>query len=645
MSNSIAQRVFDFLVKYPPFSFFDPDPLMQLSKAVNIKYYEAGEIIFEQESELQSQIFVVKDGAVALFRKQEDEERLVDVCDEGDVFGLRPFLADQTYYLTSRTEEETLIYAIDVKQFMEVIEQTPAASWFLAQSFAAGVRNIEEDQENQGRLLLPFSDGGAGVDSLAEVQELNINRTPVSCSPIFTIQAAAQVMSAQRVGSIIVVNEDHFPLGIVTNKDLGTKVATGQYAIEAPITSIMSSPVITAPPQLTISDAQMVVLDSGVRHLVITEDGTDQSRLIGVISQHDLLVSQGNQPAALLRGIRRGRELSTLNDIRMKAEGLLEKYIHQEVSIAFISKVMTKINDTLIRRVIQLSEQEMAAEGYGKPPVEYCFMALGSAGREEQLLRTDQDNAIVFEDVAKVELEETKKYFLKLAEKINHSLLQCGFDYCPADMMAKNPSWCLPLSGWKAQFSEWILEPTLQNILYCSIFFDYRPIWGNSKLTEALSQHIFQAIENQTVFLAFLAKSAVENPAPLSFFRGFMVERSGEHKNEFDIKKRAMMPLADAARVLILKANVPSVNNTFKRFDTLAELEPQNREVYEQAADAYEILIRYRTLQGLKQKNSGRYFSPSNLTKMQRMTLKNCFRPIRELQNLLSVRFQLGFIR
>ena len=237
-----------------------------------------------------------------------------------------------------------------------------------------------------------------------------------------------------------------------------------------------------------------------------------------------------------------------------------------------------------------------------------------------------------------------KAYFLKLAKKINTRLYECGFAYCPADMMAQNPAWCMPLKGWKKQFSEWIYKPTPQNILLCSIFFDYRPVWGEGTLSEALTEHIFESIDQQRIFLSFMAKIAVENPAPLGFFRGFMVERGGEHQNEFDIKKRAMLPLADAARVLVLHGKISGVNNTFKRFEALAEHEPQNSELYVQAAEAYEILMRYRTLRGLKQKNTGRYFNPKDLTKMQRLNLRNSFRPIRELQSLLNLRFQLGFI-
>ncbi len=221
---------------------------------------------------------------------------------------------------------------------------------------------------------------------------------------------------------------------------------------------------------------------------------------------------------------------------------------------------------------------------------------------------------------------------------------ECGFEYCPAEMMASNPRGCLSLSEWEKKFDNWIYRPGKEEIMFTTIFFDYRAVYGKEELSKQLTDSIYKSISNQDIFLGFLAKNALQNPAPLSFFRNFMVERSGEHKDEFDIKARAMMPLTDAARLLILEARQYGINNTFQRFDHMAKLEPQNAELYEQAADAYEILMRFRALQGLQNKDSGRFFRPDELNKMQRMMLRNCFKPIKDLQDLIEIRFRTNFI-
>lgn len=644
MSNTIPRRIFDFLKDFPPFNQIEKIDLLALSSKIVVQYYEAEQSIFLQGQEPSAFIYVVKDGAVQLFRGPVDEDLLVDYCDEGDVFGLRPLLAEENYGLTAVAKEETLIYAVPIAPLKLILENTPRASWFLAQSFAAGVRNIEADKRQKGRLFINKQPFAAPFVSnpLSELQQIEPIRSPVTCRPSMSIKSAAAIMNLENVGSIIVVDERNFPIGIVTDKDMRAMVGEGTWKTSDAVKNIMSSPVITATTGLTITDALILFLKKRIRHLVLTEDGTDQTPVKGVVSHRDMLVLQGNNPGSFIRQIQRSTTPFQLRKIRERAEKLLSNYIYQEVSIAYILTVMTEVNDALTRKVIELA---INSHPKNPPDAGFCFISLGSQGRSEQLLRTDQDNAIVFEDVEPEAYEETKAYYLELGAKINQLLYDCGFDYCPAEMMARNPNWCLSLSEWKEQFSNWIFHPKAENLLYSFIFFDYRPIYGILSLAEELTKQIFHDLDQQTIFLAYAAKAAVENPPPLSFFRNFVVERSGDHKDEFDIKKRAMMPLADAARVLILQARIPNINNTFQRFDKLAELEPQNREVFEQAADAYEILVRYRTLNGLRNKNTGRYLNPSELSKMERLNLRNSFRPIRDLQSLLTVRFQLGFLR
>lgn len=642
MENTIATRIYDFLKGYPPFDLLGKSQLMALAERAIVQYCTPDEVITRQGADLHAHIYIVREGEVRLYNEGEPERVLVEKCDEGDLFGIQALITDEPYVLTAIASEESLIYGLPVKMLRELVETHPKLAFYLARSYASDyLRYLPKAYDQQ-----VIADRATDNDlTLVEIQTIEPARSPVTCSGEKSIRTAAEIMSREEVSSIIVVNASQHPVGIVTDKDLRKQVATGKVSLETPIADIMSSPVITVSPRLTVADVQIQMVKHGIHHLCITEDGSDQSPVVGVLSEHDLLVIQANNPAVLIRNARRSKSVKDLRRIRERAELLLEKYIHREVDIDYISTIMTEINDALVRRSIELSEAEMDAEGHPKPSAAYCWLALGSGGREEQLLRTDQDNALVFSNVPEAKYEATKNYYLQLAAKITGKLNECGFDYCPADMMASNPKWCLSLAQWKRQFSKWIHEPTNEAILYCTIFFDYRTIYGDASLSAELTEHIFTELNERTIFLPFLAKNALQNPPPLTFFRDFMVERSGEHKDEFDIKSRAMMPLTDAARVLVLDTRVGKINNTFRRFAKLAEMEPQNRELYEQAAEAYELLMRYRTIQGLKNKNSGRFFKPSELTKMERLNLRNSFRPIRELQSLLNIRFQLAYFR
>lgn len=645
MSNNIATRVYDFLKNYPPFNLVGKEQLQLVAGKVLVQYFEPGQVLFRQDAEPGKLFYVVREGAVHLFRQEEEGEWLADECEEGDMFGVRPLLAEQTYAFTAKVVEESLLYAIPISVFAPIMKENPQVTWFLAKNLASYAGRTYENL-HKGRLFLEQDRLIDRQFRLVEVVSLETRKKPVTCVPTISIRNAAVVMSDNEVGSIIVTDEDGRPLGIVTDRDLRKKVVTGRVAADEPISAVMSSPVVTVAPHITFADVQIEMVRKRIHHLCVTEDGTTASKVLGVISEHDLLVVQGNNPAILVRETQRSRTPAELRHIRERSEKLLEKYIYQEVSIAYISNVMTEINDSITARAIELCLEEMAQAGQRRPDVPFTWLTMGSGGRREQLLRTDQDNALIFGDTTdEGEKAAVKQFFLELAEKVTESLYEIGFDYCPGKMMASNPDWCLSLHDWQTRFANWMLYPDPQNVRYCTIFIDYRPVFGDDGLAAQLTDHIFKVSDMNPGFLAFLAKDALENPPPLSFFRNFVVERSGEHKDSFDIKKRAMMPLIDAARVLILDAKVGQINNTLQRFEKLAEIEAANRELYETAAEAYEMLLRYRTLQGLKNKDSGRYLKPEELSKLERLNLRNCFKPIQDLQTLLKVRYQLAYLR
>lgn len=645
MSNTITHRIYDFLKEHPPFSFISKNELLEISGNIHVLYFEAGSIIFNQGEKPPPFFYVVREGAVQLFNEYKAEKVLIDICDEGDIFGIRPLIStDQLYTLTSIVSEEAIVYKIPTTVFGTIMKTNQGVENYFSSSFAAGMRNPYAKYSKQKI----FSEGNEFLEdefNLSEVQTLHLNNTPVTCPLETSIQKAAQIMREHRVGSIVIVDSEEKPIGIITDRDFRNKVVAGDICHDCKISDIMSSPVITSHSEVTAADLHILMIKNNIHHICITKDGTDQSKIIGMVSEHDILVLHGNNPSVFIREAKRAKDASQLKRIRASAEQLLKKYLKQEVSISYISRIMTEINNALNIKAIELSITQLSTEGHSMPNVNWCWLALGSQGRGEQLLRSDQDNALVFEDVDEKKYKNIKEYFLLLSGKVNEILNECGFVYCPAEMMASNPKWCLSLTEWNEQFNKWIYTPSEKAIMYSTIFFDFNPVYGDFSLADKMADNIYRSINNQESFLSFLARNALQSPPPLSFFRDFMVENNGEHKDEFDIKARAMMPLVDGARVLTLSSRIKGINSTIKRFDKLAEIEHENKELYEQLSDAYEIVMRFRAMQGLKHSNSGRYFRPDELNKMQRLMLRNCFRPIKELQTILTVRFNLKMFR
>ena len=635
MNNTISLRIFDFLKNYPPFNILEKDQLETLSAQVQVMHFEENQFVFSQGDSPHEHFYVVKEGAIGLFRNLDDDEILVDICDEGDVYGLRPIVQHDQYRMDARANSESIVYAISVALLKEFITTNDKTNKYIIASFST---NLITNQLTDNNALF------GNVESLqnkettySDIQKATFSTHPVTCHLSANIQEAAQLMADKKVGSII-IEENHRPIGIITDKDLRIKVATGKVAISLPVSEIMSAPVITHSAEITVAEAQIAMVKNQITHLCITENGTIDSTIIGIMSEHDIVVQHGNNPSVLIKQLKRAKDTKDIQFIREKASFLLERYMQQHVPIAFTSHIMAELNDLITQKAIEISLTEMP----GPAPAEFAFLALGSQGRKEQLLITDQDNALIYADVPENEKEATTQYFLALAGKITTKLNEVGYEFCPADMMASNPKWCLSASDWQVQFHKWISTPTEDAIMMCAIFFDFERVYGDSVLVSTLGESVYKSIKAHEIFLNFLGRNALLNPPPLSFFKQFVVEHNGDHKNQFDLKSRALMPLIDGARLLTFSHHLQGVNNTIDRFNAIAEKEPENADLFSACADAFRVLLRYRTTQGILHNDSGRYIDLKNLGKTDKLKLKASFKSIKALQDLIRMRFNLS---
>ncbi|PCI31019.1 MAG: nucleotidyltransferase [Flavobacteriaceae bacterium] len=635
MGNTIATRIADFLKSFPPFNSCTSDELLGISQEVQVRHHEKEDAIFKTNETPHFHFYLVKEGAVGLYREVENEQILVDSCDEGDIFGLRALMQHNNYRMDAICTEESIIYTISIQKLQAILKKNSAVHKFLIASFASNTATIV-NESSPLNLANDVSNLQTKAAHFTEIQRVELKKEAVTCTTSHTIREAAMIMTTHKVGSVVITKNNH-PLGIITDKDLRIKVATGGFDIMKPVTEIMSYPVKTFPMEISITEAQIAMLTHKISHLCITEDGTVESPIVGVLSEHDIVVLHGNNPAVFIKEIKRSKTIKELINVRIKTEQLLENYLEKKVPIFFTTRIISALNESITQRIILFSEVEM---NY-KPPVKYSWMSLGSQGRREQLLMTDQDNALLFENVPAEQLEHVRSYFLILAKKITEKLHQIGYEYCPAEMMASNPNWCLSLNEWKSTFNNWIHKPGKTEILKCTIFFDIHHVYGEASLYENLKDSIFSAIKTYEIFLQFLAQNALKSPPPLSFFRQFLVEPNGEHKDHFDIKSRVFVPLIDAARLLSLAYQIPNAVNTIQRFEKLILLEPQNEALYTACNNAFKRIMRFRTIQGLKHNDSGRFIDLKELSKEDRLQLKSCFKSIKNIQDLITTRFQL----
>ncbi len=626
--NIITDRIKYFIQQFPPFSLLAQEELEKIVENVTVKYVSSENSIFKQGDEQGEFWYVVRQGSVDLYVDNNDGKTFVDKCEEGDVFGIRSLISGRPYRLTAYCNEECILYQIDKEIFHSLFESDIQFSNFFARGYAQGTAVAKPIEAVQGQFH-SFNDLSK-IDGRKKVLTAHLEDT------IFHI---ANQMKDHNVGSIVLVNDQNHPLGIITDTDLRNKVVAQQLPTNSPGQEIMSGPVQTIPHGLSMGEMVITMIKTGKHHLVITEDGTINSGIIGIISDHDLMISQGNHPAALIKQIRQVKNLDDLPLIRDKAQELVQNYLESEVSVDLVAGFISEINDQIVRKGIHFGLEKVAQTYPGIESIPFAWLALGSEGREEQLLRTDQDNALVYADGH----DEFTEGFLELAKMVNDLLERCGFANCPAEIMAKNTRWNQSLSKWQQDFSTWITKPDPKAIMNTTIFFDYRLVYGNDELVDELNQHLTTLFNKHEIFFNFLAQNALQNPPPIGFFRGFIVEKDGQHKDQFDIKGRAMMPIADIARLLVLHKNIPNVKGTIDRLKAIVQQEPNLEQSIHECIDAYKLYMKVRALSGMKHDDSGRYIHPSELNKLQRQLLKKSFEPIKELQEAIHVRFQLSY--
>ncbi len=638
MNNPVAGRIADFLKRFPPFSSLGYEELAAIAEQSKVLYLEKNQVLFKGGDTTHPDFYVVKDGAIGLSITSDMEETLIDKCDEGDILGLRPFFAKNNYLMTAKSREESIVYGIPIDVFQPYVTGNKEVLGFLLESFASQSRN-PYDKERSGKLISENTIYSEQTTDIQYFQPIKYTRNPITANPEDVLKFIAKTMANSSIGSVI-IQENQLPKGIITDKDLRAKIATGLLPIDTTADKVMTTPVITVPENISVAEAQMMMLKHDVGHLCVTRDGTDKSPVSGIISEHDVVAAQANTPGVLLKQTRRAIRSKELKYVREKLTDLIQSSIEKNIPVSHISNIVAEINIAIIRRGIEIAVERIGTP----PPVRFVWMSIGSQGRKEQLLLTDQDNAIVFEDVEAQRYESVKSYFLNLAERVAYTLNKIGYEYSPDGLMASNPQWCKSVTDWVNQYNDWINTPSEKTVALSTIFFDFDFIYGVPVIEDVLLENIGKSMNRNKKFFAYMAADTLKNLPPLGFFRQFLLENDGEHKDSFDIKSRALEPLIDGARLLALSQNLFEITNTYQRFKRLAELEPQNAELYEECAEAFNTLMRFRTEEGLNNDSDGKYININDLSKSDKVKLKNCFQPINDLQDLIKNRFSLTYI-
>ncbi|HCY86002.1 MAG TPA: cyclic nucleotide-binding protein, partial [Desulfobacteraceae bacterium] len=498
---------------------------------------------------------------------------------------------------------------------------------FMEEDHSARLQTAMEQTVHQDRNPLMFS-------KLRTLLHGNI----ITASPSVTLQEAAGIMTRNKVSSLVLVPETpgetpgETPVsGIITDRDLRKRAMAKGLPLTTRVEAIMSRDVVTLQAQDFAFEAMLTMMRHNLHHLPILDNDIP----IGVISVSDLMQYASHGSVFIVGDIRRKRSVEELASLTEGMQKLFVQLVNEDANSHTIGAALARIAVSISQRILERGEKELAP-----PPVPYCLMVLGSMARDELTLVTDQDNAFVIDDSFDPELHDD--YFMALAKFLTDGLDRCGFPYCTGDIMATNPQWRQPLSVWKSYFSQWIDRPEPEALLHASIFFDLEGIYGETGFARVLRHHIRDKAKDSPQFLACLARNALLRNPPLGFFRKFVLEPDGEHKNTFNLKRRGTAPISDLARVHALACGVTKLN-TENRLEEIKKTKVLAEGVGDDLLDALELISMVRIRHQARKIKRGRKpdnnVSPERLSAFERRHLKDAFKIVAQAQAFLRFRY------
>ncbi len=592
-----------------PFNNLSEGDLSFLASKVKGEVFRKDEDILKEGDRVEF-LYVIVKGSCSVKRG----DKLVDVLERGDYFGAYELISGEGSAFTVRALEDCIVYLIPKEVIEFLVKENPeikdALTKKLVERLAEGYRY--------------FTEGVDDTVAFLSVEELRLN-PPLFLSPSVSVQEAAKEMYQRGTSACLI--EDKGELAIFTDKDIKRVVAEGHDPREVTLLSVASKPVVTVEAREPVFNAILKMVGNNIKRLPVVKDG----KVIGILEDRTIFVQQSKNFVFIATEIESAKDIKTLRSLYHWVQDAVVNLVSSGKEVTVLQKFLSEINDRFIKKSVL-----MAIEELGEPPSPFLFLVMGSEGREEQTIKTDIDNGIVYLN------EEFRDYFLKLGDIITKNLLEVGFPKCPGGIMANNPEWVRSLRGWKYTLEEWFSKPEAENLLKASIFVDFRGVWGDFKIEKELRSLVNSLSKNYRNFLVAMARKVLEVDPPISFFHRFVLEKSGEHKGEFDIKKGGIFPITQGVRVLALEAGL-SETNTIERLHLLRE--KIGKEFTDELIEAFKLLQTIRLKSQVKKLKMGlepdNYVNPNDLTKFERDLLKDAFKVVNRFQELLGVHFRL----
>jgi CBS domain-containing protein len=635
ISSLDPRLIQEFLGKTLPFSELDVDRLAELSGQFTLRFFPKETVIFRQDLDEVNDFYLIYSGGIKTYLSSEgDLVTLLDFRGEGSYFGALALIRGSMANFNVETVEDTWCLELEKQLFLDLVHNNPRFSQYY-------LRRFSDDLVTTAYAELRLRKGAPRPQEMLYLFNVQvgdvISRSPECIHASQTIQEAAERMSDLEIGSLLVQDQSGEIVGIVTDKDLRRKVVARGRDCSAPVAEVMTAPVKTIPSNAMCFDALLQMMNQRVHHLAVARG----DRIAGMVSVHDIMVQQGASPLYLYREIINQRTIEGLYPLYRKVPRVVRALVEEGAKANNITKVISELNEQIAQRLLTLLDQQMGPAGFP-----FCWITFGSEGRREQTFKTDQDNAIIYDapmdDEAQMKI--ARAHFRTFGREATQHLAACGYELCKGNMMASNPRWRKPYPVWEDYFGRWLNNPEPKEVLNGTIFFDFRPVYGQTQLGEDLRQFLTSLSPKKSFFLMHLARDCTSTRPPLTFFKNFVVEKDGKYKDRVDLKTQGLTPLVNFARLMAL-ANGIRETNTVARLDALVQKECIPRELYLEAKEAYEFQMQLRLVHQLRAIESNQapsnYIDPAELSDLERETLKEAFGVIGGIQAYVKNQFRV----
>ena len=592
-----------------------------------------------QQKDHNSELFLLLHGlARSVLMNEKGEEQTIRYYRPGDLIGLLHHFSEEPVLLSVQTLEDCEVLILPKEIFHQWVQGNTRFAEKLTYEMGQRLQSlyqvlaVEASQHVPGLETYPYR---------KKVGDL-MTSPPITVEEKTGIVEATQTMLQHQISSLLITREEKL-VGIVTEHDLFRMIPSYQTIPNTTVQNIMSTNLVTIPSESYFYEAMLKMINHKIKHLPVVMG----EKLEGIVTLKTLTDFRGHAILTLIEEIDYLQSFAQLEKLGPSLFSFLQKLIEQNIPIWELAPIITECNDRMVRRVIQLAEKELEDEGLGTPPVNYCWITMGSEGRKEQTIATDQDNGLIYEDpVNKEDEQKVNQYFSLLANKIVDGLELAGFPRCKGDVMASNPLWRKSLNDWKNTIHSWFSYLQVEDIRQFTIFLDFRPVYGTFELANKLQQHLFLEKKKHPLIYPLLVEDDVGNPVPLSFFGKFLYDN--KEKETLDLKIGGLVHYVNIMRILSLFEGIQEMS-TFERLKALSDKGIFTEEEYQEILQSFQTLMDFKLNLQLQQIRQNVPVSNrlviSHLTKGQKIQLKKSLTTAKWLQQRLLRMFQVRGIR